>query len=91
MLGPPSCSPRFVAMVFLNTIVWFVPLNIFACFCNISFVFLHVYAIVHYVLRVAFVPCVAPCMVHGIGMHVMHVMHHMIIIMFIIVDHHDDH
>ena len=39
----------------------------------------------------------APCMVHGIGMHVMHVMHvmhHMIIIMFImfivimIVDHH---
>ena len=83
-MGPPFCSSRFVAMVFLNAIVRFVPLNIFACFCNISFVFMYFYAFVCSALCVAFTPCVAPCMVHGIGMHVMHVMHHMIIIMFII-------
>ena len=48
----------------------------------------------HCALRVAFVPCVAPCMVHGIGMHVMH---HIIIMCssscsscssLIIIDHH---
>lgn len=47
-----------------------------------------------YALCVAFVPCVAPCMVHGIGMHVMH---HIIIMCssscsscssLIIIDHH---
>lgn len=46
VLGPPLCSPRFVAMVFLNAIVRFVPLDFFACFCNISFVFMHFYAFV---------------------------------------------
>lgn len=48
-------------------------------------------------LCVAFVPCVAPCMVHGIGMHVMH---HIIIMCssscsscssLIIIDHHHVH
>lgn len=59
-------------------------LNIFACFCNISFVFCVFMHLCVRALRVAFVPCVAPCMVHGIGMHVMHVMHHIIVIVFII-------
>ena len=49
----------------------------------------------HYALRVAFVPCVAPCMVHGIGMHVMHhiIIIDVFIIMFImfIIDHHHVH
>ena len=35
-------------------------------------------------LRVALWHALAPCMVHGIGAHVMHVMYHMIIMMFII-------
>nr|DAN02272.1 MAG TPA: hypothetical protein [Caudoviricetes sp.] len=41
-------------------------------------------------LCVAFVACVAPCMVHGVGMHVMHHIIIMFIIMFImfIIDHH---
>lgn len=66
------------------------PLNIFAFFVTfLLFLCIFMHLCVH-ALRVAFVPCVAPCMVHGIGMHVMHVMHHMIIIVLIIVDHHDD-
>lgn len=71
MLGPPFCSPRNVAMVFLNAIVG-CEIAFFAYFCNISFVFyivLYVYALW---LCVAFVACVAPCTTHGIGMHVMH-------------------
>ena len=85
-LGPPFCSSRFVAMVFLNAIVGDV-LHVFACFCNISFVFCIFMHLCVCALCVAFVPCVAPCMVHGIGMHVMH---HIIIDVFIImfiVDH----
>lgn len=77
-------------MVFLNAIVG-EGLHIFACFCNISFVFMHFYAFMHCALCVAFVPCVAPCMVHGIGMHVMHhIIIDVFIIMFImfIIDHH---
>lgn len=73
------------------------PLNFFACFCNISFVFMHFCAFVRLCVALALWHALAPCMVHGIGMHVMH---HIIISMFIImlimfiidhVDHHDVH
>lgn len=77
-------------MVFLNAIVS-EGLHIFAYFCNISFVFALFCMFMHCVLCVAFVPCVAPCMVHGIGMHVMHhIIVDVFIIMFImfIIDHH---
>lgn len=80
VVGPPFCSPRNIAMVFLNAIVG-EGLHIFACFCNISFVFALFCMFMHCALCVAFVACVAPCMVHGIGMHVMH---HIIIDVFII-------
>lgn len=78
--GAPFVFVSFCCHGFFERHVWFVPLNIFACFCNISFVFCVFMHLCVYALRVAFVPCVAPCMVHGIGMHVMH---HIIIIMFI--------
>ena len=80
-------------MVFLNAIVGDV-LHIFAYFCNISFVFYIVSYVYALWLCVAFMACVAPCMVHGIGMHVMHhIIIDVFIIMFImfimfIVDHH---
>ena len=65
------------------------PLNIFACFCNISFVFMHFYAFVHSCVVLPLWHALAPCMVHGIGMHVMHhIIIVMFIIMFIIIDHH---
>lgn len=72
----------FMLCMFLHVFVTF--LLFFALFCMFM----------HCVLRVAFVPCVAPCMVHGIGMHVMH---HIIIMcssscsscsLLIIIDHH---
>lgn len=91
MLGPPFCSSRFVAMVFLNAIVRFVPLNIFACFCNISFVFMHFCAFVRLCVACCLVACVGT--MHGAwywyACHASH-HHHMIIIMFIVdhVDHH---
>ena len=72
MLGPPLCSSRFVPMVFLNAIVGFMPLNIFAFFCNISFVFMHFYAFVRLCVVLPLWHALAPCVVHGIGMHVMH-------------------
>lgn len=53
--------------------------------------FLHCFVCLCIVRCVAFVACVAPCMVHGIGMHVMHhIIIDVFIIMFImfIVDHH---
>lgn len=96
VMGPPFCSSRFVAMVFLNAIVG-EGLHIFAYFCNISLFFALFCMFMHCVLCVAFVPCVAPCMVHGIGMHVMH---HIIIMCssscsscssLIIIDHHHVH
>lgn len=58
-------------------------LNVFACFCNISFVFMHFCAFVRCVLPLWH--ALAPCMVHGIGMHVMHHIIVVIIIMFIII------
>lgn len=72
-------------------------LNIFAFFCNISFVFciFMQLCIMRYALPLYH--ALAPCMVHGIGMHVIHVIHHMIIVMFIImfimfiIDHHHVH
>ena len=86
-LGPPFCSLRNVAMVFLNAIVG-EGLHIFACFCNISFVFcivLYVYA-----LCVACCLCTMRCTMHGAwywyACHASH-HHHVFIIMFII-DHH---
>nr|DAR67712.1 MAG TPA: hypothetical protein [Caudoviricetes sp.] len=86
-LGPPFCSSRNVAMVFLNAIIGDC-LRFFACFCNILLFFALFCMFMHCALCVAFVACVAPCMVHGIGMHVMH---HIIIDVFIImfiIDHH---
>lgn len=71
-MGPPLCSPRFVAMVFLNAIVRFVLLNIlhvFVTFLLFLCIFMHLCV---YALRVALWHALAPCMVHGIGMHVMH-------------------
>lgn len=59
-------------MVFLNAIVRLTPLNVFACFCNISFVFMHFYAFVRLCVVLPLRHALAPCMVHGIGMHVMH-------------------
>ena len=49
-------------------------LHVFVTFLLFFNIFMHLCVCV---LRVAFVPCVAPCMVHGIGMHVMH---HIIIV-----------
>lgn len=97
LLGPPLRSSRFVAMVFLNAIVRFMPLNIFACFCNISFVFCVFMHLCVRALRVALWHALAPCMVHGISMHVVYhiivVNMMMFIIMFImmIIDHHHVH
>lgn len=71
MVGAPFVFVSFVAMVFLNAIVRFVPLNIFACFVTFL-LFLHVYAIMHYVCALPLHHALAPCMVHAIGMHVMH-------------------
>lgn len=72
-------------MVFLNAIVRFVPLNVFACFCNISFVFMHFCAFMCSCVVLPLWHALAPCMVHGIGMHVMHhVIIVVIIVMFII-------
>lgn len=55
------------------------PLNVFACFCNISFVFMHFVRLC--VCALPLWHALAPCMVHGIGMHVMH---HIIVVMFVI-------
>ena len=49
----------------------FAPLNVFAYFCNISFVFMHFYAFVRLCAVLPLRHALAPCMVHGIGMHVM--------------------
>lgn len=72
--------------MFLRVFVTF--LLFFALFCMFM----------HYVLCVAFAPCVAPCMVHGIGMHVMHhiiivviIIMFIIIMMIMIIDHHHVH
>ena len=81
-------------MVFLNAIVGegCIFLHIFVTFLLFLYIFMRLCV---YALRVAFVACVAPCVVHGIGMHVMH---HMIIMCssscsscssLMIVDHHD--
>lgn len=69
-------------------------LNVFACFCNISFVFLHVYAFMRLCVALPLRHALAPCMVHGIGVHVMHhiiVMFIIMLIMFIVVHHHVHH
>lgn len=71
VLGPPFRSPSFVAMVFLNAIVG-CEIAFFACFCNISFVFMHFYAFMRLCVVLPLWHALAPCMVHGIGMHVMH-------------------
>lgn len=86
-------------MVFLNAIVGFVPLNFFACFCNISFVFMHFCAFVRLCVACCLVACVGT--MHGAwywyACHASHHRHHMIIIMFIIImfvmmiDHHHVH
>lgn len=63
MLGPPLCSPRFVAMVFLNAIIGFVPLNIFAFFVTFLLflcIFMHL-CVARY--AIAFVACVGT--MHG--------------------------
>ena len=62
----------------------FTPLNIFACFCNISFVFMYFYAFVRCALRVAFVACVGTMRGawYWYACHASH--HHHMIIMFII-------
>ena len=63
-------------------------LHVFVTFLLFLCIFMHLCVCA---LCVAFVPCVAPCMVHGIGMHVMHhIIIDVFIIMFImfIVDHH---
>ena len=66
-------------------------LHVFVTFLLFLCIFMHLCVCA---LCVAFVPCVAPCMVHGIGMHVMH---HIIIMCssscsscssLIIIDHH---
>ena len=65
VVGPPFCSSRFVAMVFLNAIVGDV-LHVFACFYNISFVFcivLHVCAFVRCALPLWHALSHAWCMV----------------------------
>lgn len=74
----------------------FTPLNVFAFFVTFL-LFLCIFVHLCYcALRVALWHALAPCMVHGIGMHVMHVIIVVIIIMFIvfvmimIIDHHDD-
>ena len=95
--GPSLCSPRFVAMVFLNA-MFVHALHVFACFCNISFVFyiiLHVYAL-----------CVVCCLVACVGTmrgawywYACHASHHhrvfiimfIIIVMIMIIDHHHVH
>lgn len=74
-------------MVFLNAIVGNV-LHIFACFCNISFVFMYFYAFMRCALRVAFVACVGT--MHGAWYwYACHASHHrrVFIIMFINVHH----
>lgn len=96
VVGPPFCSSRNVAMVFLNAIVDDV-LHIFAYFCNISFVFIHFYAFVR--LCVVCCLCTMRCTMRGAwywyACHASH--HHHMIIMFIIimmimiVDHHRVH
>lgn len=53
-------------------------LHVFVTFLLFLCIFMHLCVCA---LCVAFVACVAPCMVHGIGMHVMH---HIIIDVFII-------
>jgi Kef-type K+ transport system membrane component KefB len=100
VLGSPLCSSRNVAMVFLNAIVDDV-LHVFACFCNISFVFMHFYAFMRLCVVLAFVACVGT--MHGAwywyACHASH-HHHMFVIMFImfimfimmmIIDHHHVH
>ena len=89
VLGPPLRSLRNVAMVFLNAML-FHALHVFACFCNISFVFVYFYAFVRL--------CVACCLVVCVGTmrgawywyacHASH-HHHMFVVMLIvfIVDH----
>jgi len=71
------------------------PLNIFACFCNISFVFMHFCVFVCCALRVAFVACVGT-MHSAWYWYACHASHHrhmiimlfIMLIMLIIVDHH---
>ena len=70
-LRDPLRSSCFAAMVFLNAIVGDV-LHIFACFCNISFVFMHFYAFMHSCVALPLRHALAPCVVRGVGMHVMH-------------------
>jgi hypothetical protein len=94
----PLLFVLFCCHGFFERHVWFVPLNIFACFCNISFVFMHFYAFVRSCVAVAFVACVGT--VRGAwywyACHASH-HHHVFIIMFImfiimmIIDHHDVH
>jgi len=74
-------------MVFLNAIVD-CEIAFFACFCNISFVFMHFYAFVR--LCVVCCLCTMRCTMHGAWYwHACHASHHhhVFIIMFII-DHH---
>lgn len=90
VVGPSLCSSCFAAMVFLNAIVG-EGLHIFACFCNISFVFMYFYAFVR--LCVVCCLCTMRCTMHGAwywyACHASH-HHHVFIIMFImfIIDHH---
>lgn len=85
-------------MFFLNAIVRFALLNFFACFCNISFVFMHFYAFMRLCVACCLVACVGT--VHGAWYwYACHACHHrhMIIMMFIVFimmminDHHHVH